>query len=143
MRLYLNIYLNIISWNVFAVFRMFFFSNSKSSGISSVQEIKIFVNQTIRQWKYSSISRQCKILKSQSNQSKKCFYLLISPLILLKVPMLMETLSCRFSEWAHCVKCKQKRLPLERYANFFTWNLSKVHWLQLAWVSSCHFIQLL
>ena len=101
--------------------------------------IKIFVIQNIGQSKYLPISQQSENLKSQSNESNKCFYLLVSPLILSKVPILMETPWYRFFECAYCVKSKQKRLPLERYANFFTSTLSKVHWLQLAWVSSCHF----
>ena len=101
--------------------------------------IKIFVIQNIRQSKYLSISQQSENLKSQSNESNKCFYLVVSPLVLWKVPILVETPWYRFFECAYCVKSKQKRLPLERYANFFTSTLSKVHWLQLAWVSSCHF----
>ena len=104
-----------------------------------MQKIKIFVDQNIRQSKYLSISRQSENLKSQSNESNKCFHLLVSPLILSKVPILMETPWYRFFEYAYCVKGKQIRLHLERYANFFTSTLSKVHWLQLASVSSCHF----
>ena len=104
-----------------------------------MQKIKIFVDQNIRQSKYLSISRQSENLKSQSNESNKCFHLLVSPLILSKVPILMETPWYRFFECAYCVKSKQIWLLLERYANFFTSTLSKVHWLQLASVSSCHF----
>ena len=104
-----------------------------------MQKIKIFVDQNIRQSKYLSISRQSENLKSQSNECNKCFHLLVSPLILSKVPILMEKPWYRFFECAYCIKGKQIRLLLERYANFFTSTLSKVHWLQLASVSSCHF----
>ena len=107
--------------------------------------IKTFVSPNIRYSKHSSIKifvniTTLKILnRNQMNQTNTFTYLLVSPLILSKVPILMETPWYRFFECAYCVKSKQKRLLLERYANFFTSTLSKVHWLQLAWVSFCHF----